>query len=240
MKVVTTKTPEGQVIWHDNEILSTADPAIFDLSLLQNQGAVTGRAMGRGRAHFLCLEGHNLVLRPFRRGGLVGKINADRYLRTGAGRSRAYQEYSLLQWMRAQGLPVPRPAAARYVPAGLWYRADLITLAIPQARPLADVLQDNALPEQTWFGIGAAICKMHVLGVDHTDLNCRNILLDNKDKAWLIDFDKCRRRDEGPWMQGNLARLKRSLEKELTKQPGLCWHAADWAALQDGYADAHP
>jgi 3-deoxy-D-manno-octulosonic-acid transferase len=76
---------------------------------------------------------------------------------------------------------------------------------------------------------------MHALGVDHTDLNCRNILLDAAGQPWLIDFDKCLRRPDGPWTQANIDRLQRSLRKEQAKHLGLHWQDADWQALLEGY-----
>lgn len=226
---------DGQVIWHDTRILPQVTVQLFDVDWHRQQGGVLGSAAGRGCAHFLRFEGRDLVLRPFRRGGLIGKINADLYLRVGATSSRAFQEYTLLGWMRDHGLAVPRPVAARYVPVGLCYRADLITETIPNSRPLADVLQDKELPRSTWSKMGAVVRQMHALGVHHSDLNCRNILIDADMQVWLIDFDKCRRRQKGGWQAQNLARLKRSLVKENTKQPKMAWSDADWSALLDGY-----
>lgn len=237
MLTTSTKTVGGQVIWHDTRILPKIDPLFFDIEWHQKRGGVTGSATGRGAAHFLHFEGYDLVLRPFRRGGLIGKINADFYLRLGAHHSRSFQEYSLLEWMGEQGLPVPRPVAARYEPIGLCYRADLVTQFIPQSRPLADILQNTRLPFSMWSKIGTVVRQMHRLGVYHSDLNCRNILIDSKMQVWLIDFDKGRRRKQGKWQAQNLERLKRSLVKERTKQPDLFWEVADWDAFLTGYND---
>ena len=57
------------------------------------------------------------------------------------------------------------------------------------------------------------IRRFHNEGLDHVDLNARNILIDDRDMPWLIDLDRCRLRDPGRWQTGNLARLERSLEK---------------------------
>jgi serine/threonine protein kinase len=76
---------------------------------------------------------------------------------------------------------------------------------------------------------------MHRLGVHHTDLNCRNILLDGDGQIWLIDFDKCNRRPQGRWIQDSLDRLERSLLKERTKVPHLHWTDPDWGALLEGH-----
>ncbi len=226
---------DGQVIWHNSEILPTIDPHFFDVEWHRQRGGLTGSATGRGAAYFLRSGRHDLVLRPFRRGGLVGKVNAELYLNRGAERSRSYQEYRLLGWMVEHHLPVPRPVAARYAPRGLWYRADLITEYIPQSTPLANTLYDAPLTSDIWNNIGQVIRRMHDLGVHHSDLNCRNILLDADHQVWLIDFDKCWRREGEDWKSQNLSRLNRSLVKERTKLPSLFWSDSDWSALMAGY-----
>lgn len=186
--------------------------------------------------HFFCTHrGMNWCYARFEGGGLIGRINSDLYMRFGAKYSRAFREYRLLEWMNSRGLSVPQPVAARYVPTGLCYRADLITERIPQARPLADILLETPLTLATWSKIGGVIRQMHALGVHHSDLNCRNILLDTDMQVWLIDFDKCRRRNNTGWQPQNLSRLRRSLIKEKTKHPELNWSDTDWSTLLSGY-----
>jgi len=227
-------------IWYDGDLLGTCDAMIFDPDWLRQSGALTGSSTGRNQAFFLRHQGREMVLRHFWRGGLIGKINPDLYLRQSVAQSRAMREMLLLDWMWEQGLPVPQPVAARFSPIGLCYRADIITLRLQDTRTLAEVLRDHALESAHWAEVGAVIARMHEAGVNHSDLNCRNILLQNGNKIWLIDFDKCERRDPGPWAQENLARLKRSFEKEKTKVAGLYWQDADWSALIAGYQKARP
>jgi len=235
MQITEVVKIDGQLICYNAQILPQISPQFFDLDWHQSCGNVHGSAPGRGHAFFLHAQGHELVLRPFRRGGLIGKINSDLYMRFGAKYSRAFREYCLLEWMHNRGLLVPRPVAARYVPSGMCYRADLITQRIPQARPLADILLQTPLTLPIWSKIGCVIRQMHALGVYHSDLNCRNILLDADMQVWLIDFDKCRRRKGTGWQRCNLSRLRRSLKKEKTKQPALNWSDTGWAALLSGY-----
>ena len=227
---------KGTVIWYDSTVIESMDPRLFEPDWLRAQGHLQGSSQGRGNAHFLHFEDHDMVLRAFRRGGFFGKFNRNRYIYARVGGSRAMQEFTLLDWMRAQGLRVPRPIAARHRTSGLFYRADLITERIPDARPLAEVLLERSLQERTWFKIGAVTKQLHSLGVHHADLNGRNILLDANERAWLIDFDKCKRRAPGGWMQRNLARLRRSLEKTRRMHPELNWTTQDWATLLSGYA----
>lgn len=225
-------------IWHDDTLPGPFDPRLFQPEWLRQAGLLRGSSTGRNAAFFLHHAGQDMVLRHFWRGGLVGRVNPDLYLRRPVAQSRAMQEFLLLDWMRGQGLPVPRPVAARYSPAGPFYRADLITLRLPGTRTLAERLKHGALPRADWAAMGRVIGDMHRLGVDHTDLNCRNILIDDQDRIWLIDFDKCARRAPGPWAQANLDRLHRSLTKEKTKVADLAWAEADWQALLQGHAEA--
>ena len=232
---------EGTVVWHDSTAIESMEPRLFEPDWLRAMGHLRGSSQGRGDAHYLHFAGRDMVLRAYQRGGLVGKFNNDRYFYARVRSSRAMREFTLLDRMRTQGLPVPRPLAARLRTAGLFYRADLITERIPGACPLAEVLLERALQEGRWTAIGAVIRQMHSLGVDHSDLNCRNILLDAAERAWLIDFDNCKGRPPGGWMQRNLARLHRSLQKESGKHPNLNWTLQDWAALLRGYmAETEP
>lgn len=222
-------------IWYDAEVFSKFEPRVFDAAWLEQNGRLQGGSQGRAQAYFFQHSNRDMVLRHFRRGGFIGKINRDVYLFARVTQSRAMCEYDLLVWMREQGLNVPRPLAASHKPFGVFYRADLITERIPHARPLADILLGTAIDQATWANIGAEIKRLHSAGVYHADLNCRNILLDDQNTPWLIDFDKSNTRPPGDWSQQNLARLKRSFEKEHGLRPKLHFSDPQWAALLDGY-----
>ena len=235
MADIRTVTRGRTVIWHDATLLPQVEPGLFEPAWLDSTGRLTGTSTGRNTAWFLHHEGQDMVLRHYWRGGMVGRVIKDRYWREPVENSRAMREFTLLDWMHAQGLPVPRPVAARYSPAWPFYRADLLMERLPDTRPLADLLAEAALPVADWMRIGAVIARMHRLGVHHTDLNCRNILLDGDGQIWLIDFDKCTRRPQGRWIQDSLNRLERSLLKERTKVPHLHWTDPDWGALLEGH-----
>ncbi len=226
---------DGAVIWYDGTAFDRFEPRLFDPDWLETEGLVTGSAPGRGSARFLRAEGLDMVLRHYMRGGLVARVSKDLFLRVSAAASRAMREFELLDWMRGQGLPVPRPLAARYDPSGAVYRADILMERIPDALPLDQLIGHAALGEDTWREIGAVIAAMHLLGVDHSDLNVRNILLDGAGAVWLIDFDKCRRNMPDGRGQANLDRLLRSFRKLQSQQPGVHWGEREWDLLLDGY-----
>ncbi|GHG72500.1 hypothetical protein GCM10010919_24850 [Alishewanella longhuensis] len=228
-------TQAGSSYWFDPQFFSDVTAKHFQSQWWQQQQAIIGSSTGRNTAYFLQHGEHKLVLRHYYRGGLVGKVLHDQFWLQPVAKSRAMQEYQLLSWMRAQGLAVPRPVAASYQRSGLIYRADLLIELIPNSKDLAAILQQRAITTLEWQAVGAAIAQMHQLGVYHSDLNCRNIMLDAAGKVWLIDFDKCNRRPPGEWTAQNLARLLRSLNKEKGKLAVFHWQEADWQSLQQGY-----
>jgi len=226
---------ESSIIWYDADVLMPMEQRLFEPEWLYSEGHHRGVAIGRRNAHYCQFAGRDMVLRQFSRGGLIGKFNRNRYFFARTGNSRSMKEFTLLNWMKSKGLPVPRAFAARQSVSGFLYRADLITERIPNALPLIDVLQNDQLSDTIWLAIGQVIHHLHLLGVCHSDLNGRNILLDNEWRPWLIDFDKCRRRKKSQWTQRNLSRLRRSLEKSKRNNPDLNWTEQDWALLLSGY-----
>jgi 3-deoxy-D-manno-octulosonic acid kinase len=223
----------------DRERLGELNAALFDPETHRACGTWLGSAQGRGAAHFIRIGDQEAVLRHYRRGGLAARCSEDLYLWTGLERSRAWREWRLLAWLRARELPVPAPVAARVSRHGLGYRADLITLRIPAARPLAETLRDQQLAPELWARIGATVARLHQAGVWHADLNAHNVLLDADGAVHLIDFDRGAHRSPGAWQADNLARLQRSLNKLARLEgEGFAFAEADWARLRAGYAAA--
>ena len=141
----------------------------------------------------------------------------------------------MLRHLYELGLPVPAPVAAACWRRGPFYTADLITRRIPGAQALSTRLISAALDEQCWRALGTCIRRFHDAGLCHADLNAGNLLLDQDDRPWLVDFDRGRIRSAGPWRQRNLDRLHRSLHKIAVARPGLHFATADWTALIGGY-----
>ncbi|KHT46355.1 3-deoxy-D-manno-octulosonic acid kinase [Alteromonas marina] len=219
----------------DNTLVSQPNTEMFSPEFWQLQNKITGQAKGRGTTIFIEHEGQHWVLRHFKRGGLVGKILSDQYFFNGVERSRPFEEFSLLEYMRGEGLLVPVPVAARIHRRGLIYRGDLITLSIPNSRDLHHVLCQQPLSQREWHEVGRALARMHNCQVYHHDANIRNIMIDSDKQIWLIDFDRCSKRQGDSWKQGNLDRLLRSLHKEQAKNPIFHWKEDDWTACLNGY-----
>jgi len=206
-------------------------PLLVDPDHWRGQGRVTGEAPGRGASLFLDAgAGRQWVLRPYRRGGLIARLSARRYLWTGLEQSRAFRELRLTAALHERGLPVPRPVAAAVTRHGPTYEAALITERIPGARALADLLETRRASEALLAEVGRTIRRFHDAGLDHVDLNARNLLVDEAQRVWLIDLDRCRLRPKGAWQAANLARLERSLMK---------FGASDaMAPIRRGYGEA--
>jgi len=198
------------------------------------RGAAQGALPGRGHTLLFEHDGRRYVLRHYRRGGLVARFNADRFLWTAEMRSRPVRELTLNLRLHAAGLPVPLPVAARYERDGLWYRADLITEYLPDTRTLAACLDDGDVSLSVWAAIGRCIRRFHDHGLCHADLNAHNILL-RGDAVLLVDFDRCSRRPPGLWRDANLARLRRSLDKLEDARAQRRFDEAQWHCLLAAY-----
>lgn len=225
-------------IWYSPQWLADPVEQIFSLAYWSAQHRVTGSAQGRGTTWFVQSAALPAALRHYRRGGLFGKLIKDHYFFTGWLSSRSVQEFKLLQFLHQAGVNVPRPIAARVIRKGLLYQADLFSEKIENAQDLLALLTKRALSTEEYQRIGHEIGKMHQAGVNHTDLNIHNILLDKQGRVWLIDFDKCsQEKDIGHWQQKNIARLLRSFQKEKNKR-NIQWQENDFSSLLVGYHDA--
>lgn len=235
------RSAQGQTVLWDTGVFGNApEDALFDPEAWRARDDLLSEATGRGAAYFLRAgPAATWVLRHYRRGGLVARFNEDRYLWTGAHRTRPVQEARLLAALYNRGLAVPRPVAARAVRrSGVSYTADLITVAIENSLPLADRLQEEPLSASGWQDLGVAIADLHQAGIWHADLNARNVLLASGDTFYLIDFDRAQFRGDGGWRQANLDRLKRSLDKFSARTPAFHFGPRDWAALCMAYESA--
>ncbi|MDY6948575.1 MAG: 3-deoxy-D-manno-octulosonic acid kinase [Pseudomonadota bacterium] len=237
----------GGGILYDATLLSKPRAELFSRSHWAARGALEEVSGGRGSIALLNVSGAGSaavetvgdrpggtrwVLRHYRRGGLMAKLSQDRYLWTGAQRTRCFAEWRLLAELRRRGLPVPVPVAAHYTRGVLTYRADLITELLPATRTLTDVITGHELPEAGWRAVGATIAAFHREGVHHADLNANNILLgENVTGVYLLDFDRGRIEARGAWEQVVIARLRRSLEKIKGQRPDVRFGEAQWQWL---------
>lgn len=200
-------------ILFDAERVPEAGAQLFDRGHWKLRGALTEQVGGRGSIDFIEAEGRHWALRRYLRGGIAARFARDCYLFLGEERTRSFRELRLLGVLRRLKLPVPAPVAACYRRGRLTYAAELITERLPAARTLDETFADGRMDDARWAAIGRCLRRFHDAGVQHPDLNARNIMLGDSGEVWLLDFDRGRLRPPGPWRGRVLDRLARSLEK---------------------------
>jgi len=213
----------------------------FNDDWLQESGAIVGAALaGRGNAQFLSMDGEDLVLRHYKRGGYASKVSENQYLWTGLDTARPFHELSILVHMVGLHLPVPRPYGAEVVRNGASYSGSLLTYRIPGVT-LAEAFVGDQMTPDLWHRVGMTIKLFHEEGICHADLNAHNIIvrLDmptvSQRSVALLDFDRASLKDpsQSDWQHKILARLQRSLLKIAhNHQSGLLEIA--WQTVLDG------
>ncbi|MFQ5588731.1 MAG: 3-deoxy-D-manno-octulosonic acid kinase [Nitrospiria bacterium] len=225
----------NQHFLYDSGILENIAPEDFEPDALREAGKIQGEAQGRGSVYFISSERHRFVLRHYKRGGLISKLITDHYFWTGLTRTRPWREWHLLRMMYENGLPVPRPVAARVVKSGWTYTADLLTMTLTDCVSLAECIKEKALTKEILLKTGKVIRDFHEHHIYHADLNAHNILINNTGCVYLIDFDQGARKTGENWKEANLARLHRSLTKLDREAGGGNFSKENWRDLVSGY-----
>jgi len=158
-----------------------------------------------------------VVLRPYRRGGLIAQINRQRYLGL---RPRPFRELRASEQLRAAGVPTPEVLGAAVVwDAPGCYRGALASREVPGAINLWHYLQ-MAAPADRGPACAAAAAvtrRLHDAGAIHPDLNLQNYLVRRTTvgvDAWVIDLDKVRFARVSPrTRRAAFARLCRSIRR---------------------------
>jgi 3-deoxy-D-manno-octulosonic acid kinase len=233
---IVEKTRNGAILY-DTAIINQISERAFSATGWPVVEPVTGalRSAGRGNTLFVSDGKHEFVLRHYMRGGLPGRLIRDSYLWFGERQTRSFTEWQLLARLHALGLPVPRPAAARYCRSGPFYTADLLTIRLPGIRSLADRIVERPGDEEFWQGLGTGLYRFHQAGVFHADLNAYNLQVDRDDKMFLLDFDRGKIMSPGQWKQKNIGRLHRSLRKIKLADNSIHYSAANWNQFLEGY-----
>lgn len=185
---------------------------------------------GRGGAFRIGWPGVRgaFVYRRAMRGGLVAKVNRDRFFDL---TPRPFAEVALSEELRARGVDTPELvlAVVRRGPSGA-YRGAVVSRWIEDGQDLADTLAALARAGEpadgprvcaAWRAVGTAIGRLHAAGVLHADLNARNLFLvdgrgaEEEPRVYVLDLDRSRRlaRLSGAERASNWARLERSLAK---------------------------
>ena len=239
MTETVERTRNGAILY-DKAIINQISDERFTPQGWPHVEKLTGslRSAGRGNTLFVGNVPRQFVLRHYMRGGLIGKINRDKYMFSGEDLTRSFMEWRLLDKLAANNLNVPRPAAARFVRKGTFYTADIITVRIPDVVALSQYIAAEERDAAFWQSVGASIWSFHKAGVYHADMNAYNIQIDADGDVWMLDFDKGALKSPGPWQQQTLSRLHRSLEKVRALDPALHFQDSNWEQLLEGYFNA--
>jgi hypothetical protein len=129
-----------------------------------------------------------VVIKHYTRGGLISYFNRDKYLFS--KKSRGEMELNTLTSAIQAGVNVPQPVG--YASRGsIFYQAWLITKEIENSKNFVEIClneKDRAL------SLLPAICedinKLIKISMHHVDLHPGNIVVDEFDKPFILDFDK--------------------------------------------------
>ena len=239
MSDVVEKTRNGAILY-DTAIINQISERAFTANGWPVVERVKGtlRSAGRGNTLIVSDGEHEFVLRHYIRGGLPGRLIRDSYLWLGERQTRSFAEWHLLARLADRGLPVPRPAAARYCRSGPVYTADLLTMRLPNIRSLAERIAERPGHAEFWRNLGAELHRFHHAGVFHADLNAYNLQVDPDDSLYLLDFDRGKILPPGQWQQKNIGRLHRSLRKIRKADRRIHFSNANWDQFLAGYFDA--
>jgi 3-deoxy-D-manno-octulosonic acid kinase len=130
----------------------------------------------------------SVVIKHYRRGGLMRYFIKQRYLKL--GKTRAQIEFEMLQVVRNLGINAPEPVA--YAHRGcIFYQAWLVSRAIKHPLSLALLsLKDKKKTRQAMESVIGQISLLIQNDILHVDLHPGNIVVDGADQIFLVDFDK--------------------------------------------------
>ena len=167
---------------------------------------------GRGTAWSILLPrtGMRIVVRHNRHGGLFASLTGDRFFAP----TRAPQELAISLALAQLAVPTPEVVAfALYPPGGIFQHADVATREIAGGRDLADILRGEEGRAAALQATANLVARLSRAGVRHHDLNAKNVLIAS-DRAYILDVDRVELGEEPQRaLDGNLARLTRSLRK---------------------------
>jgi 3-deoxy-D-manno-octulosonic acid kinase len=144
---------------------------------------------GRTSITITHLEGIGSVfVKYYFRGGLVQYVNQRRYLNL--GKTRCQIEYEWLQKVRTLGINAPDPIAFAYR-GRLLYQCWLVTREIKDHQTLAQLsCLNEELTRIVMKGVIKQVSTLIKNKILHVDLHPGNVIVDNQNQVYLLDFDK--------------------------------------------------
>ena len=131
-----------------------------------------------------------VVIKQYMRGGIIRFILKNRYVKF--GKTRSQLEFESMSKLRTLGIRAPEPVAYAYRGFPL-YVAWLITKEVENSCTLAELsCQDIQRVSRIMDKVIEQIDRLVQCHFIHVDLHPGNILVDDDDNIYIIDFDKGR------------------------------------------------
>jgi len=129
-----------------------------------------------------------VVIKHYRRGGILARFIEKTYLTCGKKRSQI--EFEQMYKVRKLGVSTPEPIA--YACKGrFFYQTWLITAKIEHHLSMAEL--SRIAPDRTVTALKMLGSQLSILidnGVMHADFHPGNVLVDDREQVFLVDFDK--------------------------------------------------
>jgi lipopolysaccharide heptosyltransferase II len=202
--------------YHFGSSSNLTEQQLKQLIRLFNTPTITVDSVLGGRSSVMIaqIEGvGSVVVKYYTRGGLVRYLVKRRYLKW--GKTRCQIEYELLQKVRSLGVSAPEPIT--YASRGrLFYEGWLVTREINNTETLAELSCVDE--ERSHIVMEDVINQVSTLinnRIFHVDLHPGNVLVDSRDRVFLLDFDKARlaHRHKNKLRDHYLARWRRAVMK---------------------------
>jgi 3-deoxy-D-manno-octulosonic acid kinase len=145
---------------------------------------------GRGSVLFTKLEGiGSIVVKFYTRGGFNRHFNKRTYLKLGS-KTRCQIEYEMLNTVRTLNVMAPEPIVWA-CKGNLVYRGWLVTREVKQQHTLAQLSRiDAGETSRAMDFVTVQVATLIEQSIHHVDLHPGNVLVDHKDRVYLLDFDK--------------------------------------------------
>jgi 3-deoxy-D-manno-octulosonic acid kinase len=216
--------------------------AIEKICERDESGAEGNPLRGRGNIRSIALPGGGTALvRRYRRGGMARLVTSDVFF---TWPPRPFAEVKVTETARRRGVPTLEVLAACVEKAwGPFYRGWLVTRQVAGAEDLWSALQRRAFvageKDELIRCVAHAVREMHRAGIDHADLNLKNILVRwnaQHIQCYVIDFDKAKLYPHELSRERaakNLRRLLRSVVKLDSSRDNLTHD--DWEIFLSSY-----
>ena len=176
-------------IQYNPDVFDNFSSKLFNTDYISKEGLIKSVTIGRGKTLELQYNNKRYFLKHYIRGGIAAKFSYDSYMFSSLSSTRAIKEYNLLNTMKDQGLPVPKAAALEIITNRFTYKANLITCKLDNEGTLHEFIINKKMNHELWNKLYINFEKFYKKNVYHSDLNSKNIIIDNDNNILLLDFD---------------------------------------------------